>query len=69
MKGKRDIIDTARRVPCSDWTVRRYLYRGVIQGEKDGFGKIWLAQGAVHAIRRHMQAFGGPGGRPMPRPW
>ena len=64
----RNIPDTSKRVPCSDWTVRSYLKRGIVKGYKGKYGAWYLDYDAVDKIRRHMAAHGGPAGRSLMAP-
>ena len=68
MQDRISVVEAADEADCHDWTVRKYLRRGVIEGLKDASGKIWLHPDTPRQIREHMRSFGGPGGRPLPQP-
>ena len=54
------IKEVARAVPCSHWTVRSYLKRGIIRGVQDERGRWCLSVDAPRQARSHLVAHGGP---------
>jgi hypothetical protein len=60
-----NIEETAEQVPCSPWTVRRYLKRGIVKGYRGKRGAWYLDRGAAAKIRHHLEQHGGPGGRAL----
>lgn len=59
------IIEVARAVPCSHWTIRAYLKRGIIRGVQNECGRWELSADALRQARSHLAAHGGPAGRPL----
>ena len=60
-----NIKEVARAVPCSHWTVRAYLKRGIIHGTRDERRRWHLGSDIPRQIRDHLAMHGGPGGRPL----
>ncbi len=67
MREGLSIPEVARAVPCSHWTVRAYLKRGIVCGTRDERGRWQMGPETPRQVREHMNAHGGPGGRPLLR--
>lgn len=67
MREMPTINEAAAAVPCSHWTIRRYLRMGIVEAVRDG-NRLRLKPGSIKTIRRRLLEHGGPGGMPLRRP-
>lgn len=56
------IADAAHRVPCSEWTLRRLDFQGIVRPARDPWGRRLYTAENIEAVRRHLAA------RKTPRP-
>ena len=55
-EGPMGIASAAQIVKCSEWTLRRLDYQGIVRPRRDPWGRRLYTSSDIESVRRHLIA-------------